>query len=115
MLVGHSYGGMVITNAATGNPNVKALVYINAYLPRQGDTVQLTSEKPVPALDPNTTIDVVPIRNTDGTVVDADLYVKPALFPDLFAAGVSAQKEHCLRDGLLGGPPAGERLGPVRT
>ncbi len=27
ILVGHSYGGAVITNAATGNPNVKALVY----------------------------------------------------------------------------------------
>ena len=74
VLVGHSYGGMVITNAATGNPNVKALVYINAYLPRQGDTVnQLTSEKPGSALDPNTTINVVPIRNADGAVMDADL------------------------------------------
>ena len=27
VLVGHSYGGMVITNAATGNPNVKALKF----------------------------------------------------------------------------------------
>ena len=33
MLVGHSYGGAVITNAATGNPNVKALVYIAAFAP----------------------------------------------------------------------------------
>jgi pimeloyl-ACP methyl ester carboxylesterase len=100
VLVGHSYGGMVITNAATGNPNVKALVYINAYLPRRGDTVdQLTSEKPGSALDPNTTIDVVPIRDTDGTVADADLYVKPALFPDLFAAGVSAQQAALLAAG----------------
>ena len=31
VLVGHSYGGAVITNAATGNPNVKALVYVAAY------------------------------------------------------------------------------------
>lgn len=93
VLVGHSYGGMVITNAATGNPNVKELVYINAYLPRQGDTVdELTSAQPGSALDPNTTINVVPIRNADGTVVDADLYVKLALFPNIFAAGVSAQK-----------------------
>jgi pimeloyl-ACP methyl ester carboxylesterase len=93
VLVGHSYGGMVITNAATGNPNVKALVYINAYLPRQGDTVdQLTGAQPGSELDPNTTINVVPIHNADGTVVDADLYVKPAVFPKIFAAGVSAQK-----------------------
>ena len=31
VLVGHSYGGAVITNAATGNPNVKSLVYVAAY------------------------------------------------------------------------------------
>src|SRR4051812_5383594 len=39
VLVGHSYGGMVITNAATGNPNVKALVYVAAYAPDEGDSV----------------------------------------------------------------------------
>ena len=33
VLVGHSYGGAVITNAATGNANVKALVYIAAFAP----------------------------------------------------------------------------------
>src|SRR5438309_10451931 len=33
VLVGHSYGGAVITNAAVGNPNVKALVYVNAFAP----------------------------------------------------------------------------------
>jgi pimeloyl-ACP methyl ester carboxylesterase len=33
VLVAHSYGGAVITNAATGNPNVKALVYVDALGP----------------------------------------------------------------------------------
>jgi pimeloyl-ACP methyl ester carboxylesterase len=33
ILVGHSYGGSVITNAATGDPNVKALVYVDALAP----------------------------------------------------------------------------------
>jgi len=33
VLVGHSYGGFVTTDAATGNPNVKALVYVDAYVP----------------------------------------------------------------------------------
>jgi pimeloyl-ACP methyl ester carboxylesterase len=37
VLVAHSYGGFVITNAATGNPNVKALVYIDAFIPDQGE------------------------------------------------------------------------------
>ena len=36
VLVGHSYGGAVITNAATGNRNVKALVYVDAFAPAQG-------------------------------------------------------------------------------
>jgi pimeloyl-ACP methyl ester carboxylesterase len=39
ILVGHSYGGAVITNAATGNPNVKALVYVDAFLPAQGESI----------------------------------------------------------------------------
>ena len=39
ILVGHSYGGAVITNAATGNPNVKALVYVDAFLPAQGENI----------------------------------------------------------------------------
>src|SRR6266487_181653 len=38
ILVGHSYGGAVITNAATGNPNVKALVYIDGFAPDEGET-----------------------------------------------------------------------------
>src|SRR5271167_1270604 len=39
VLVGHSYGGAVITHAATGNPNVKALVYIDAFVPAEGESV----------------------------------------------------------------------------
>ena len=38
VLVGHSYGGSVITNAAAGNANVKALVYIDAAAPAVGET-----------------------------------------------------------------------------
>ena len=39
VLVGHSYGGFVITNAATGADNVKALVYVDAFVPDEGETV----------------------------------------------------------------------------
>jgi pimeloyl-ACP methyl ester carboxylesterase len=39
VLVAHSYGGFVATNAATGNTNIKALVYIDAFAPAQGDTL----------------------------------------------------------------------------
>ena len=37
VLAAHSYGGMVITNAATGKPNVKALVYINGFAPAESE------------------------------------------------------------------------------
>jgi pimeloyl-ACP methyl ester carboxylesterase len=39
VLVGHSYGGFVITNAATGLGNVQALVYVDAFAPDEGETV----------------------------------------------------------------------------
>jgi pimeloyl-ACP methyl ester carboxylesterase len=38
VLVAHSYGGFVATNAATGNDNIKALVYIDAFAPDEGET-----------------------------------------------------------------------------
>ena len=38
VLVAHSYGGFVATNAATGIANVKALVYIDAFMPDEGET-----------------------------------------------------------------------------
>src|SRR4030088_2798163 len=43
VLVGHSYGGAVITNAAVGNANVKALVHIDAFEPAAGETLQQLS------------------------------------------------------------------------
>jgi len=45
VLVGHSYGGAVITGAAAGNPNVKALVYLAAFAPDDGEAVGAFGEK----------------------------------------------------------------------
>ncbi|MFP3454216.1 alpha/beta fold hydrolase, partial [Bacillus sp. SIMBA_154] len=39
VLVGHSYGGAVISNAVQDNTNVTALVYVAAFAPEQGETV----------------------------------------------------------------------------
>jgi pimeloyl-ACP methyl ester carboxylesterase len=39
VLVAHSYGGFVATNAATGNPKVKALVYIDSFMPDEGENL----------------------------------------------------------------------------
>ena len=44
MLVGHSYGGAVITNGGGGNPNVKALVFVAAYALDEGETVSAANE-----------------------------------------------------------------------
>nr|WP_221375055.1 alpha/beta hydrolase [Actinoplanes polyasparticus] len=80
VLVGHSYGGVVITNAAVGNPNVKALVYVAAFAPDKGETVQgLQLKYPgtklgEPSLD---------FRPYPGSI---DGYVKPEFFREVFAA-----------------------------
>src|SRR5881296_4155495 len=88
ILVGHSYGGAVITNAAIGNPNVKALVYIDAFAPDQGESLATLSSVPPPpgespscvSGDPTQVFNFVPL--TGG---DVDLYIKPSLFPSCFA------------------------------
>jgi pimeloyl-ACP methyl ester carboxylesterase len=45
VLVAHSYGGFVVTNAATGNANVKALVYIDAFMPDEGEILGDLAER----------------------------------------------------------------------
>ena len=85
VLVGHSYGGAVVTNAVGDNPNVKALVYINAFAPDQGESVlQLATAKPGSSIggDPTKVFNVVPYPG--GPQGDVDLYVKPRLFPKAF-------------------------------
>src|ERR1700756_2157165 len=85
ILVGHSYGGAVITNAATGNPNVKALVYIDAFAPDQGETLgQILAMNPgSEAAPPNLTF-----RPYPGGV---DTYITPSAFHEVFCADVPAK------------------------
>src|SRR4029077_568458 len=57
VLVGHSYGGAVISNAAVGVPNVKALVFIAAFAPDNGESlVQLVTKNPGTMIGPKTLI-----------------------------------------------------------
>jgi pimeloyl-ACP methyl ester carboxylesterase len=89
VLVAHSYGGMVTTAAATGNRNVTALVYVDAYVPQEGDSIgSLTAAQPGSTLDPATAVKQVPLHDASGAVIGADLFVKPDKFPAIFAAGV---------------------------
>jgi pimeloyl-ACP methyl ester carboxylesterase len=91
VLVGHSYGGAVITNAARGVPNVKALVYVAAFAPAEGESLA-TDQYPGTHIDP-TKLDVVPVPNPAAPGgQDVDLYIKAAYFRDIFAGDVSAHQ-----------------------
>ena len=93
VLVGHSYGGAVITNAATGNRNVKALVYVDAFAPAKGESVLgLDSTKPGSALGagPTKVFNFVPFPGAKKG--DAELYVKPSVFEQAFANGLPAKE-----------------------
>jgi pimeloyl-ACP methyl ester carboxylesterase len=91
VLVGHSYGGAVITQAATGNPNVKALVYEDAFAPDQGETIfPLAGADSALNADPATVFDFVPYPGAPAG--DVDLYLKKDTFLTAFADGVPRQK-----------------------
>ena len=83
VLVGHSYGGAVITNAGTGNPNVKSLVYIAAYALAEGESLAQAN-----SLGGGHTAlaDHLVFRPYPGAAPgDADAYIDPAWVPILFA------------------------------
>lgn len=99
ILVGHSYGGAVITNAATGNPNVKALVFVDAFIPDQGESLlQLVAAQPGSCLggDPTKVFNTVPYPGAPAG--DVDLYLQTAPnppypgFAKCFANGLPASE-----------------------
>ena len=98
VLVGHSYGGAVITNAATGNKQVKALVYVDGFAPDQGQTLgQLVSSVPgscVVAADPTTIFNLATFPGAPAGVFDA--YYKQNLFPACFANGLRLREARVL-------------------
>jgi pimeloyl-ACP methyl ester carboxylesterase len=97
IVVGHSYGGMVITNAATGNPNVKALVYIDAFIPAQGDTAfGLTGAQPGSCVGSANAFTVVLYPGAPAGDFDTYLKAGPDLpypgFAQCFANGLPASQ-----------------------
>lgn len=87
VLVGQSYGGFVISDAATGNPNIKALVYVDAYIPAQGETINsINTQFPGSQLVPSA-LTFVP---SAGGVVDA--YIQPNLFRSILANDLPAKR-----------------------
>lgn len=94
VLVGHSYGGAVITNAATGDPQVKALVYVDAFAPAQGQTLaELLAAYPGSCAAP-ANLNVVPFPGAPSGVGDA--YIKQSVFPSCMANGLPATEAHVL-------------------
>ncbi len=83
VLVGHSYGGMVITEAAAGNDSVVALVYVGAFAPDTGESAfQLSTMFPGSTL--GDALDARPV-STGGD----EFVIRPALFHHQFAADVA--------------------------
>ncbi|MEV0490173.1 alpha/beta fold hydrolase [Streptomyces atratus] len=84
ILAGHSYGGAVITNAAAANPHVKALVYVAAFVPDEGELLGDLINK-YPGTEIPAALDPVPFPNPDGST-GTDLYLKADKFRSTFAA-----------------------------
>jgi pimeloyl-ACP methyl ester carboxylesterase len=111
ILVGHSYGGFVITNAGYNNPNVKGLVYVAAFAPREGQSV--STFPPVPKV-----FEGKPLLIFDK---GGFAYINPTLFHDFFVQDVDQAQAKVLAvvqkpaniSGLVNvksGPPAWKQL-----
>lgn len=83
VLVGHSYAGFLISDAAAADPEVKALVYVAAYIPDKGESpADLTYKFPGSLL---TGSNLVERAEPGGT----DIYINPADFEKVYADGLT--------------------------
>jgi pimeloyl-ACP methyl ester carboxylesterase len=83
-LVGHSFGGFVISNAAYNNPNVTGLVYASAFAPDEGESA--VNFVPVESLPPG-----LLVFDSGGFA-----YLNPEMFPQAFAQDVNATEAETL-------------------
>lgn len=120
ILVGHSYGGAVVGTAALRIPNVRGLVYVDAFVPVEGESLLdlLNSAGPV---DPSTLFDMVPYPNAPEG--DVDLYLQRGPFEPAFATGLSEElqteffaKQRPIAFGAVAAPaPAGQAGSGLRS
>lgn len=86
LLVGHSYGGAVISNVSAEAGKVQALVYVAAFTPQEGENIaELSGRYPGGTLGPTL---AAPVPLKDG---NKDLYIQQDKFHQQFAADVSAK------------------------
>jgi pimeloyl-ACP methyl ester carboxylesterase len=106
VLVGHSYAGIVMSQAAGDAPNVRALVFVAAYAPDVGESaVSISGRFPEGTLGQAL---AKPVAHPDG---GKDLYIEPAKFWQQFAADVPefdarrmAATQRPVREAALGEP-----------
>ena len=120
VLVGHSYGGAVITNAAVGADNVTALVYIAAFALDEGEAVGAATALGSDGPPPDLTQIIVVRPFPDAGEGNADAYLDPAVFPQAFCqdlppeeAAIMAVSQRPAALATLGepsGPPAWKTL-----
>ena len=89
LLVGHSYGGVVISNAAPLAKNVVGLVYVCAFIPDEGETLQAlaaqaTDSKLGPALRP------AQYPTGEGSEPGIEFSIDPVAFHEVFCADLPA-------------------------
>ena len=91
VLVGHSYGGAVISAAANGAGNVKALVFVAAFAPDAGEScLDLTAKFPGSTLPPTLAPGVALVEGGE------DLYIQQDKFPQQFAADVPVAQSRAM-------------------
>ena len=119
LLVGHSYGGAVITNAATKAPNVLGLVYVAAFAPDEGEVLGVVEDG---STDSVLNSALVPRQYPTGPAGEpaTELGIDPARFLDAFAADLAPEQAAVLAATQRpvaqaaftepSGPPAWKRL-----
>ena len=119
LAVGHSYGGAVLTNAATNAENVVGLVYVAAFAPDEGEVLgEVTGGSKDSVLDAALVSLQYPSGDSGGSAVE--LAIDPAKFHDAFAADLPAEQSAVLAATQRpvaqaafsepSGPPAWKRL-----
>jgi pimeloyl-ACP methyl ester carboxylesterase len=96
--VGHSYGGAVISNAATNQANVVGLVYVAAFAPDQGEVLlEVEGNSKDSVLDTALVPQQYPTGQGDETAVE--FRIDPGKFHDVFAADLPQERTAVLAAG----------------
>ena len=89
LAVGHSYGGAVISNAATETGNVVGLVFVAAFAPDEGEVL---GEVEATSKDSVLMTALVPLQYPEGDGTAQEFAIDPAKFHDVFAADLPTKQ-----------------------